>query len=176
MADSTVPLTVFTKPWKQKTIPELGQFASGLGVDGIELPVRPGFQVDPENVEKGLADAAKQLVDSGIKIYNIAAPTNERTIAACGQAGVPIIRVCVGIDMSKGYVATIDQLRRSYEARRRAFQKQVFGEHAPGAERSRFRLRQHAERLFMSRNGKPFRSKSRQVDHNANCRPGGEMR
>jgi len=115
MTDTTVPLTVFTKPWKDKTIPVLGEFVRDLGFDGIELPVRPGFQVEPENIEKDLPRAARELADFGIKIYSIAGPTDERTIAACGEAGVPIIRVCVGIDMSRGYMATIDELRRSYE-------------------------------------------------------------
>ncbi len=40
--------SVFTKPWKTMELARLGAFVSGLGFDGIELPVRPGYQVEPE--------------------------------------------------------------------------------------------------------------------------------
>ena len=116
MSQTAVPFTVFTKPWKERSIPELGEFVGRLGFDGVELPVRPGFQVEPENIERDLPRAAKELAEFGVDIHSIAGPTDERTIAACGQMGIPMIRVCIGIDMSKGYVATIDQLRRDYEA------------------------------------------------------------
>ena len=42
---SSVPTLQVTMP-----LPELGQKAHGLGFHGIELPVRPGFQVEPQNV------------------------------------------------------------------------------------------------------------------------------
>ena len=116
MAEKTVPLTVFTKSWKEKSIPALGELVRNMGFDGIELPVRPGFQVEPDNVEKGLPRAAKELAELGLKIHSIAGPTDERTVAACGEAGVPIIRICVAIDTSKGYMASVDRFRKECEA------------------------------------------------------------
>lgn len=89
-----IAYTVFTKPWKMP-LPELGKFVKKLGFDGIELPVRPGYQVEPERVEKELPRAAAILADCGVRIGSIAGPTDERTIAACAQARVPIIRICV---------------------------------------------------------------------------------
>jgi sugar phosphate isomerase/epimerase len=116
MAGTIVPLTVFTKPWNEESLPGLGEFISRLGFDGIELPVRPGFQVEPEKVQAGLPRAVKILADFGLRIYSIAGPTDEQTIAACGEAGIPIIRVLVPIDQSKGYMATIDEVRKQYES------------------------------------------------------------
>jgi hypothetical protein len=29
-------------------LPELAEFVNTLGIDGVELPVRPGYQVEPE--------------------------------------------------------------------------------------------------------------------------------
>lgn len=106
--------SVFTKPWKTQ-IPELGAFVKGLGFDAIELPVRPGYQVPPENVERDLPKAARQLADCGVAIASIAGPTDEKTIAACGEAGVPIIRVMVRIGEG-GYMATEARARAEYEA------------------------------------------------------------
>ena len=86
MSEKQVMISVFTKPWKMP-LPQLGQFISGFGLDGIELPVRPGFQVEPDNVAAGLPEAAKQLAEFGVRIMSIAGPVDEPTIAACAEAG-----------------------------------------------------------------------------------------
>jgi sugar phosphate isomerase/epimerase len=106
--------SVFTKPWKAP-LGELGTFVKGLGFDAIELPVRPGYQVLPENVERDLPKAAKQLADCGVGIASIAGPTDEKTIAACAAAGVPIIRVMVRVG-KEGYMATEARAQAEYEA------------------------------------------------------------
>lgn len=108
--------TVFTKPWKTKSLPELARFVRDLGFDGVELPVRPGFQVEPENITTGLPEAARIFADHGVRIGTLAGPTDEVTIAACAAAGVPIIRVCESIDRSVGYLATEKRLREGYDA------------------------------------------------------------
>ena len=89
---NTIAFSVFTKPWKTQSLPWLGKFVSDLGFDGIELPVRPGYQVEPDNVAT-LSEAARQLGEFGVKIFSVAGPTDEATIAACAEAGVPTIRV-----------------------------------------------------------------------------------
>lgn len=109
-----IDYTVFTKPWPGKPLDELGKFVAGLGFQGVELPVRPGFQVEPENIAGGLKEAAKILGDHGVKIGTVAGPTNETAIAACADAGVPIIRICVKIDPQKGYMAEEDRLKKEY--------------------------------------------------------------
>ena len=106
--------TVFTKPWKQP-LQALGKMIKGLGFDGIELPVRPGYQVEPENVTHGLPNAARILADCGLKIASVAGPYDEATIAACAECGVPIIRICVGIG-DEGYMASEARLQREYDA------------------------------------------------------------
>ena len=112
----SISYTVFTKPWKTKTLPELAKFVHDLGFDGVELPVRPGFQVEPDTIAKGLPEAAKIFADHGVRIGTLAGPTDEATIAACAEAGVPIIRVCEKIDLGIGYLATEKRLREGYDA------------------------------------------------------------
>jgi len=109
-----VTFTVFTKLWKMP-LGELGRFVKRLGFDGVELPVRPGFQVEPERVSRGLPAAARVLADCGLRIASIAGPTDEPTIAACAEAGVPIIRVCEAIG-ADGYLATEARLLAKYDA------------------------------------------------------------
>jgi len=107
-----VGFTVFTKPWPEMRLPELGRHVRALGFDGVELPVRPGFQVQPENVARDLRSATRVLADCGVKIGSVAGPTDEATIAACGAAGVPIIRICVPVGPGKGYLDTEKDTRK----------------------------------------------------------------
>jgi len=116
MSQPQVQFSVFTKPWKQLPLSELSRMVKGWGFDGIELPVRPGYQVLPENVQRDLPRAARQLADEGVRIFSIAGPTDEPTIAACAEAGVPIIRIMVGVG-PEGYLATIDRVQREFDAR-----------------------------------------------------------
>lgn len=59
--------SVFTKPWKNLTVEELCEKVSGWGFDGIEFPLREGYQVElvddltlPElQFVKGLFNAQK---------------------------------------------------------------------------------------------------------------------
>lgn len=113
---SEILYSVFTKPWQTLTLPALGELVRSLGFDGIEFPVRPGYQVEPENIIKDLPPAARQLADQGIKIYSIAGPTDEPTIVACGEAGVPIIRTMARIAPGESYTEAEERYRREYDA------------------------------------------------------------
>jgi sugar phosphate isomerase/epimerase len=115
MGKDPIQFTVFTKPWKLD-IPALGRHIAGFGFDGIELPVRPGYPVDPDNVATELPRAARTLADHGVSIASIAGPTDERTIAACAEAGVPVIRICVSIRSNETYLDGVARLRREFDA------------------------------------------------------------
>lgn len=113
MDEPSITFSVFTKPWKMP-LPELGAHVSRLGFQAIELPVRPGYQVEPENVARDLPAAAQLLAEFGLAIASVAGPTDEATIAACAEAGVPLIRICVGIG-PEGYMATEARLWQEYD-------------------------------------------------------------
>lgn len=110
----TITFSVFTKPWKMP-LPELGEHVAGLGFDAIELPVRPGYQVEPENVARGLPEAARILARSGVRIASVAGPTDEATVLACAEAGVPIIRTMARVGPA-GYLASVAALQAEYTA------------------------------------------------------------
>src|SRR3546814_4437306 len=86
-------LTVFTKPWTDP-LPQLADKVAALGLGGVELAVRPGYQVVPETVGRDLPMAARVFAGQELRIRSIAGSIDEATIAACGDAGVPIIRIC----------------------------------------------------------------------------------
>jgi sugar phosphate isomerase/epimerase len=106
--------SVFTKPWRTLSLPRLGEFVAGLGFDGIELPVRPGYQVEPAKVFE-LPRAARQLAEFGVKIMSVAGPTDEATIAACAAAGVPTIRIMAPVAREETYLEAEARYRREFD-------------------------------------------------------------
>lgn len=112
--------SVFTKPWRDLSLPELGAWVARLGFDGIELPVRPGYPVEPQNVHT-LPQAARMLGDWGVKIFSVAATADPPTIAACAETGAavgctPIIRTMARIPDGMSYLDGETHIQREYEA------------------------------------------------------------
>lgn len=96
MSNEINPISVFVKPWKDLSLEQLGSHLQGLGVQWIELPVRPGFPCQPESIEQELPRAVSVLGDYGVGILNVTAALpldDERLYAACAAAGVSMNRV-----------------------------------------------------------------------------------
>ena len=108
-------LSVFTKPWTDP-LPKLAEKLTGLGFQGVELAVRPGYQVLPETVAAELPKAVRLLKQYGLETPSIASNIDEATIRACGEANVGIIRICAPINMQTGYRASIGDYRRQFDA------------------------------------------------------------
>ncbi len=113
--DGAIEYSVFTKPWRDTPLDALGAMVRGMGFDGVELPVRPGYQVEPGAVAQDLPKAARTLAAEGVKIASVAGPTDEATIVACAEAGVPIIRVCVNIPPGRSYLDHIAAVQAEYD-------------------------------------------------------------
>jgi len=116
MSMSNTRLSVFTKPWKTMSIPALGKLVSGLGFQGIEFPLRDGFQVQPREAVEKLPLLGTQLAAYGLKIMSVAGSTDETTFAACKAAGVPLIRIMLQADLKTGYLNCEQQWLRRLES------------------------------------------------------------
>ena len=114
MPQQAITWSVFTKPWTMP-LPELGHFVHGLGFDGVELPVRPGFQVEPAQVARDLPRAVRHLAASDVRITSVATIPSEAAIATCGELQIPIIRVMAPIQ-DEGYLASEARMQRDYKA------------------------------------------------------------
>lgn len=107
---------VFTKPWPDTSLEALADTVAALGLDGVELTVRDGYQVAPgEGVEAALTEAARIFAERGLSIPSIAADPDPRTVAACGAAGVGVLRFCARVDMGLGYHASVARHQRQME-------------------------------------------------------------
>lgn len=113
--DHEITYAVFTKPWPQLEAKELAAWVRSVGFEAIELPVRPGFQVEPEAVATELPRFAKRMAEEGVSIASIAGPTTEATFDACAQAQIPVIRVMFPLG-DEGYLATESKVRRHLDA------------------------------------------------------------
>jgi sugar phosphate isomerase/epimerase len=115
MADKKIQFSLFTKPWRTNSIWELAKFVSSMGFDGIEFPLRDGYQLEPKDAEK-LKELTKQFSDYGLKIFSIASNPEEKVFAACAEAGVPIIRIMPAIVPEIGYLASETKARKYLES------------------------------------------------------------
>lgn len=111
-----IVFSVFTKPWKTQTVPQLAELVRTMGYDGIELPVRPGYQVEPGTIGKQLPVAVKQFAAAGVQVCSVAGNTDEATIAACSEAGVPVIRTMARIPDGANYLESEAAIQREYDA------------------------------------------------------------
>ena len=114
MAD--VAFSVFTKHWKAVPLGRLGELVRGMGFEGVELPVRPGFQVAPERADRDLPAAARQLADAGVTIRSVASAADEPTIMACADAGVPLLRIMAPVRTDESYTGAEERYRREFDA------------------------------------------------------------
>jgi len=92
----------FTKTLQKLPVKELVTFCKDTGLEGLDLAVRPGYPVTPDNAAKALPEAAKALKDAGLVIGLVTAPTSltdpeSKSAAAifdaCAKAGVPAVKI-----------------------------------------------------------------------------------
>lgn len=92
----------FTKTLQTLTVAKLIDFNRAAGLDGVDMAVRPGYPVTPENAAVELPRAAKAFADAGQVIGLVTAPTTlidaeskqaQTLFEACGAAGVAHIKI-----------------------------------------------------------------------------------
>lgn len=115
MTATNITWSVFTKPWRELSLPALGALVCDMGYQAVELPVRPGYQVLPENVERDLAPAARILAGEGVAIASVAGPADAATVSACAEAGVPVLRVMANVTPGRPYTEEEARLCREYD-------------------------------------------------------------
>lgn len=79
---------------------KVGETMKDIGLDGIDLTVRPGGRIEPENVESQLPKAVALLEQLGLSvgllttnITSIQSPYAEETFAAAAECGVPAMKL-----------------------------------------------------------------------------------
>jgi sugar phosphate isomerase/epimerase len=115
---------LFTKLFHNHSISEIAVAAKELGFDGIDLLIRPGFQVEPTRPE-ALPAAIRTLKNAGLSVpiatTDLTDPaqdtTTERLLQACAEEDVRLIRLGYWkYDPQRGYQSCFDTARRDLDA------------------------------------------------------------
>jgi sugar phosphate isomerase/epimerase len=111
MSRTSVTWSVFTKPWPRLSVAELADLVAGMGFDAIEFPLRPGFQIDLDDLPRSARRAAAVLADAGVGIAGVASTPSTAVFDVCAELDIPVIRIMAPI-ASAGYAASDAELRR----------------------------------------------------------------
>ncbi len=94
------PLILFSKHLGWMNYDGLAETTADLGFDGVDLTVRPGGHVLPENVKRDLPKATKAIRDAGLDVMmittRIADPDEQTTLPilqTASELGIPYYRI-----------------------------------------------------------------------------------
>lgn len=114
MSDFDRVWSVFTKPWPALPLDKLASLVARMGFNGIEFPLRPGFQVDLGDLKQSFSELVNVMADHGVTIASVASATTPQVFDICAEHQVPLIRIMVNVSEA-GYVETGDLIRRELD-------------------------------------------------------------
>lgn len=82
------------------SVADVAQDMKSIGLDGVDLTVRPGGRVEPENVEKQLPEVCAQFAQYGLEVSllttaidSIHSPYAEAIFDTAAECGIPAIKL-----------------------------------------------------------------------------------
>ena len=101
----------------------MSKVAADLGFDGLDLSVRPGGHVEPENVEQDLPRAIEAMANAGLlsimmttRITNATDEVNKRVLNTAADQGIQFYRMgYYDFDENKTWKENLDQHRADME-------------------------------------------------------------
>ena len=94
-----MPIVMFTKLFKGRTLDQVAADLVSLGFDGADLLIRPGHQLDPA-APQAIAPAVQRLQAAGLAVPMATTdltdpedPAATRVLGACADAGVRLVRL-----------------------------------------------------------------------------------
>ena len=92
----------FTKTLQGLDVKGVAAFCKEIGVDGVDLTVRPGYPVNPDNAATALPEAVKVFRDAGLVLGLVSASTDltdpdgktaRQVFDACAKAEAPAVKI-----------------------------------------------------------------------------------
>ena len=112
--NSKTRVCVYSEQFQSLSIPEFCQVLKLMGVDGLDLTVRPGGHIEPQNARDELPEAMRVARDHGLEIMmlttGITTPDRnaEEILAACQRLGID--RIKLGYYPAEGFGTLAKQL------------------------------------------------------------------
>ena len=125
-------LIFFTKQLKGMDAEATGREVEGLGFAGLDLAVRDGYCVNPDNVATELPRAMNVWAEMGLSVPMATTPGDftdpeqpvaETMLAACAEAGVHEIKLGYWHYTEPGYWATVEAIRSDLDGFARLAEK-----------------------------------------------------
>ncbi|HUT34766.1 MAG TPA: sugar phosphate isomerase/epimerase family protein [Planctomycetota bacterium] len=125
-------LIFFTKSLKGMDAAATGREVLGMGLEGLDLAVRTGYCVNPDNVTTELPKAMKVWADQGLSVPMVTTPGDftdpnppiaETMLAACGAAGIREIKLGYWTWKQPGYWQQVDAIRAALDGFARLAEK-----------------------------------------------------
>ena len=138
MPEARIPAwAAFPERGRQVEPRQIAALVRRMGFDGVELPGRDGWQVQPGDPSSKLREVADIFHDHGVRIHSVTGAPTEELFAACAESGVPLIRIMVPVS-DDGFTATgrlvraelDDMARMSYKSPVRVIVQPHFGYYA----------------------------------------------
>jgi sugar phosphate isomerase/epimerase len=89
----------FTESFQSWPIPKVCAKFREIGLDGLDLTVRPGGHIQPENAEKELPGAVTAAKDHGVRILMLSTAINdadknaESILSSCAELGIDRVKI-----------------------------------------------------------------------------------
>jgi len=117
---------MFSKMLKDRDVAGLIEFGQAMGLDGYDLAVRPGYVVNPDNVEEALPEAVRELRKAGLDVPMVTGnfdllwpdhPTAEPILRAMDAADVRLLKLGYYKfnPFEQDYWAEVDRIRQVFE-------------------------------------------------------------
>jgi len=120
-----IPVFAFSKHFQFiEDFGELSDFMVEGGTDGLDLTLRPGGHIEPENVEKFLPGAVAEMKKRGLqapmivtKIADAKDPLTDRVLKAASKEGVGYYRMAyLSYDDDLGIEKSIEKFKAEFKA------------------------------------------------------------
>ncbi len=116
-------ICVFSKHLQFLGYEEMAEAAAEMGFDGVDLTVRPGGHVLPENVEKDLPRAVNAVKEAGLKVPMMASgvndpdhPLTEKVLATAADTGISHYRMAYyHYDFNRGIQESLSDHKKKLE-------------------------------------------------------------
>lgn len=117
------PLCAFTKCLQFLNFDQIAEVLARLGFDGADITVRPGGQIEPENVLIELPKAIKTLEKAGITVpmmvtavTDVSDPVSVRLLEVAAGAGIKYYRMgWLAYDFKKGIQQNLDGYKKTFD-------------------------------------------------------------
>ena len=119
-------LNVFSKHLQFLDYQEMAKVAREIGFDGVDLTVRPGGHVEPENAKRDLPKAVEAIRSEGLQsvmmasgINNAEDPVNLQVLNAAAKQGIKYYRLSYYRITGKklpSWKATLDPFKKLFDA------------------------------------------------------------